>query len=203
MTITPALITAATREWNRWGGSIRPLHGHARIVGTENAPPYVGYVNDYWKIVGKPTWNGNTPQPWSAAFISYCFNTAGAGEGFPYKTGHVDYCRAILEVPGKYPGLALSDPMTTALQASDLLWSARGGGDCPKPPKSYAEAIAALRAGIWFCSHCDIVVETSGKDVDVIGGNVSNSVTKTTYATSHGHISDPRHDWLAVIKNTI
>ena len=204
MPLAPQLIATAADEWKRWGYSVRPLHGPGKIVGKEGVAPYVGYVNDYWRVVGEPTWNGNTPQPWSAAFISFCFKTAGAGNGFPYRAAHAEYCRAILQSPATYPGLALADPATTPLALGDLIWAGRAGSTCPTPPKTYAEAIARLKgANHDFCSHCDIVVELRPGEVDVIGGNVSNSVTRSTYTTRNGCISDARHAWLAVIKNTL
>lgn len=203
MTLAAQLVTTATDEWNRWGCSVVRLHGDKAIGGTETVPPYVSYVNDYWKVVGEPTWNGNTPQPWSAAFISFCFKQAGAGAGFPYATGHVDYCGAILRHPQTYPKLALADPATTAVRPGDLLWAARSGKGCTTPPVGYAAAIAALHAGEWFCSHCDVVVEVRAGEVDVIGGNVSDSVTKTTYAAAGGVIKDGRREWLAVVRNDL
>jgi hypothetical protein len=204
MPLAPKLIAAAEDEWKRWGFSVSPLHKPPKIVGREGVAPYVGYVNDYWRVVGEPTWNGNTPQPWSAAFISFCFKTAGAGTGFPYRAAHAEYCRAILQKPASYPGLALADPAAATLVVGDLIWAARAGPDCPKPPMTHAEAISRLQGPDHdFCSHCDIVVELRQGEVDVLGGNVSNSVTRTTYATSNGHISDHRHAWLAVIKDTI
>jgi hypothetical protein len=200
--LAPQLIATAADEWKRWGFSVRPLHGLGKIVGKEGVAPYVGYVNDYWRVVGEPTWNGNTAEPWSAAFISFCFKTAGAGNGFPYRTAHAEYCRAILQAPATYPGLALADPATTALAVGDLVWAARAGH--PTPPKDYAGAIARLNsANHDFPSHCDIVVELRPGEADVIGGNVSNSVTKSTFVTAAGRITDGRHAWLAVIKNTI
>lgn len=200
MSVKTQLVATALAEWQRWGGSRRPLHGAQVIAGLESNALFTGYVNDYWKVVGQPGWNGNTPQAWSAAFISFCFDRAGAGAGFPYATGHVDYCRAISARPQHYSGLALADPAVTSLAVGDLLWAARTGDGCVVPPKTYDQAGAALKAGAWFCSHCDIVVALGPGHVETIGGNVGNSVTQTTFATSNDEIVDPRHDWLAVIK---
>jgi hypothetical protein len=170
------------------------------IVGKEKAAPYTGYVNEYWTVVGEPTWNGATPQPWSAAFISHCFKKAGAAKNFPYASGHFGYCSSIVKSPKKYP-LTLVDPTSVPLQVGDLLWAARGGGDCPKPPATYGKAVAALKSAAWFCSHCDIVVAVRPGEVDVIGGNVSNSVTRVTYLTTSGVVHDMRHDWIGVIRS--
>lgn len=199
MPIASKLVASSEAEWARWGFSAWPLHGARSIAGKENTTPFVGYVNEYWTVVGEPTWNGTTPQPWSAAFISFCFKGAGAAKKFPYASGHFGYCSSILKSTGKYP-LTLGDPGSTQLQAGDLLWAARTGGNCPKPPTSYTKAVAALKSGAWFCSHSDIVVAVRPGEVDVIGGNVSNSVTKVTYVTAGGCIHDARHDWIGVVR---
>jgi hypothetical protein len=203
MPISAKLVQATEDEWARWGFSTRPLHGPATIAGTEKNAPFVAYVNEYWSVVGQPSWNGNTPQPWSAAFISFCFKAAGAAKQFPYASGHFDYCAAMVRSPKKYPGLKLEDPATAVLAVGDLVWAARSGGDCPTPPGTHAKALAALQSGKWFCSHADIVVAARAGEVDVVGGNVSNSVTKVTYVCAGGRIRDPRHTWLGVVKNSI
>jgi hypothetical protein len=199
MAIGTKLVGVSETEWGRWGYSTWELHKTPVIVGKEKNAPYVGYVNDYWKIVGKPTWNGATPEPWSAAFISFCFKTAGAAKNFPYAAGHVGYCSAILKSPKKYP-LTISDPATTKLQPGDLVWAARSGDKCALPPTTYAKAMSALSKGAWFCSHVDIVVELGSGEVHVIGGNVSNSVTKVSYVATGGCISDTRRDWIGVLR---
>lgn len=202
MPITTKLIDTSTGEWARWGYSTWALHEAPVIAGKEKATPFSGYVSDYWTVVGQPTWNGNTPQAWSAAFISFCFKNAGAGKKFPYASGHAGYCAAILKSPSKYP-LTIEDPASAVLAVGDVIWAARAGDGCVQPPKTYAKAIAALKNGAWFCSHCDIVVGLRTGEADVIGGNVSNSVTKVTYVTADGHIRDTRRDWIGVIKSAI
>ncbi|QOZ51598.1 DUF2272 domain-containing protein [Bradyrhizobium sp. CCBAU 53338] len=201
MSIQSDLLTTATNEWKRWGFSSAPVQGPKSIGGRESEQPYVQFVNDYWVTVGKPARNGKSPYPWSAAFISFCFKTAAAGTGFPYSESHWGYCQAILARPRSYPKLELMTPASSSLSVGDLLWAARGGPDCPTPPDSYDGAIRALRAGNWFCSHADLVVELRDGEVDVIGGNVSDSVTRSSYKTANGKIRDPRHAWLAVIRN--
>lgn len=196
------VMDVARAEWARWGFSVRPLHKPSRIGGVEATAPFIQFVNDYWKVVGEPGWNGHTPQPWSAAFISYCFKNGGSGAMFPYRTAHVEYCRAILASPAKFPELSLVDPATTPMQLGDLLWAARAGSTCPAAPVDFKHATAALKAGGWFCSHCDIVVGIRDHEVDVLGGNVSDSVTQTTYVTDgSGKIADPRHSWLALVRH--
>ena len=114
------LLSVVMDEWKRWGFSIRPLGGLAKIGGRERESPFVSFVNDYWKAVNQPAWNGNTAQPWSAAFISFCFKTAGAGKEFPYNQGHAGYCRSILKSPQKFSMLAIADPATTTVDATSI-----------------------------------------------------------------------------------
>lgn len=201
MPIQAELLTTATNEWKRWGFSSVPIHGSKSIGGRESEQPYVQFVNDYWVTVGQPTRNGKSPYPWSAAFISFCFKSAAAGAGFPYSESHWGYCAEIFAKPKTYPDLKLLDPSSSSLNVGDLLWAARGGSDCPVPPDSFAGAVQSLKKGAWFCSHADVVVELRDGEVDVIGGNVSDSVTKSTYKTVNGRIRDPRHAWLAVVRN--
>lgn len=203
MTFIDDLLAVTLSEWKRWGYSARPIGASSKIGGKEKIPPYVSYVNDYWRAVGHPSWNGNTPQPWSAAFISFCFKTAGAGNAFPYDQGHAGYCAAILRSPATFSKLRIADPASTTVDIGDVLWAARSGDGCKPPPKTHQEAVLALTSGGWFCSHCDIVVEMRQGEIDAIGGNISDSVTKTTFASQAGKITDPRNDWLGVIKNGI
>ena len=201
MAIEEKLLNAANGEWTRWGFSVVPVHAPRAIGGTERNAPFVNFVNDYWKVVGNPDRNGRSPFPWSAAFISFCFKTAGADAKFPYRGGHFDYCAEILKHRDTFAALELADPASAMLEPGDVIWAARAGRDCPRPPSSHSAALADLRNGRWFCSHADIVVALRNGEVDVVGGNVSDSVTRTTYVTVNGHIRDPRHVWLAVIKN--
>ena len=201
MPIQAALLTTVSNEWKRWGHSAVPVHGKKSIGGVESQQPYVQFVNDYWVAVGEPARNGKSPYPWSAAFVSFCFKSAAAGTRFPYNEAHWGYCAAILTEPKTYPGLKLMDASSCTLSPGDLLWAARGGSACPTPPTSYDGAVQALKKGAWFCSHADIVVEVRSGEVDVVGGNVSDSVTKSTYKTVSDKIRDPRHTWLAVVKN--
>ena len=127
MPIAAKLVQAALDEWERWGFSTVPVHGKKAIGGTETKAPYVTFVNSYWKTVGQPTWNGNTKQPWSAAFISFCFSKGQAANAFPYASGHVGYCKAFVRNPGKYPGLRFGDPGVETLALGDLVFAGRSG----------------------------------------------------------------------------
>jgi hypothetical protein len=50
-------------------------------------------------------------------------------------------------------------------------------------------------------SHSDVVVARRAREIDVVGANVLDSVTKKTLRLdSAGHIDDARHFWFAVLK---
>jgi hypothetical protein len=200
------LIGVARREWTRWGGPVERLDG--TLVGfayprMENKSPYWTYVGDYWKAVDSDQ-DGRDAPAWSAAFISYCFKEGGAGNGFPYDQNHSKYVAAIES--GRFAGLSLQDPATTALAPGDLVWASRTGEDCRTPPLTFAAARAEVRrihrgAASTFCSHSDIVVGLRPGEADVIGGNVKQAVTRTTYKLDgEGRISDGRRNFIGVIR---
>lgn len=133
---------------------------------------------------------------WSAAFISYVMQLAGAGDSFPYSETHSDYIDAAARHD---PGVALVAERveTYAPQLGDLICLWRGR------PVTFDE----LPAGR-FPGHCDIVVAIKPGQLDVIGGNVQNAVAmKYIPTTADGHLAtpdgtvvDPYHNWFVVLK---
>ncbi|MHC4043215.1 DUF2272 domain-containing protein [Bradyrhizobium sp. 23AC] len=209
MTIAETVVEMARREWTRWGGPAEMIDG--RLIGftserMEADAPFWTYVGEYWKTVGSHL-DGRDSPAWSAAFISYCFREAGAEKTFPYNENHSLYAAAIDS--GHFPGLSLQDPASTSLAVGDLVWASRRGDGCRAPPRSFTEAkselkkIRAGRAGS-FCSHSDIVVAVRAGEADVIGGNVKNAATRTTYRLDvNGCIRDGRRSFVGVIKNAL
>lgn len=209
MAIQGKLVEAAVREWVRWGGPREDVHSVKRgftSAQMEAQAPYFGYVHDYWQSIGSGL-SGRSPVAWSGAFICFCFKAAGAGKGFPYSDNHSLYCAEI--AAGRSAGLTLADPATTQLAPGDLLWASRTGPDCRRPPVTYKDAIRELgriaaHQADSFCSHSDIVIEVRGGEVDVIGGNVGNAVTRTTYRIdSSGHMADGRRTFIGIVKNAL
>ena len=202
MAIAAQLLKAADQEWQRWGFSKAPLLEAKVIGGIESKQPFAEFVREYWTAVEHPELNGLSASPWSAAFVSFCFAAAGAQKGFPYHIGHWGYCARIVNSPAKFAGLSFEDPAKTVLAPGDIIVAARKG--TPLPPTSFADALQRLRSTKKnFPSHGDIVVEVRPGEVDVIGGNVANSVTKSTYLTVQGRIADQRHVWIGVVKNRL
>ncbi|MER8811259.1 DUF2272 domain-containing protein [Mesorhizobium australicum] len=209
MAFSDDLIKVARREWTRWGGPMEKIDG--TLLGftdprMEAKHPFWTYVGEYWKSIGSNL-DGRDDPAWSAAFICYCFKEAGAKKRFPYQDNHSIYVSQIDS--GKFAGLSLEDPGATPLAFGDLLWASRTGHDCRTPPSSFADAKKELKKirekkADSFCSHCDIVVELRIGEADVIGGNVKQAVTRTTYKLdSQGKIRDGRRNFVGIVKNVL
>jgi hypothetical protein len=201
------LLTTTLGEWEFFGHSTRTIANVWNVAGEEFQDPFRLRVRDYWAAVGQPTWDGATKQPWSGAFISWCFKTAGAGDKFKGNAKHAVYIDRIRRNQSSTSGLKLLDPMTTRVEPGDLVWNPRRTSDTSSVPKTFDEAVARLAVEDFFISHVDIVVETRAGQCDSIGGNVSNkdpggSVTRSTWLLSaDGRIVDPRKTWIGVVKN--
>lgn len=204
------LIATAEREWRYFGGSTRSLDEAWQIVGGRAVEPFKSRVGDYWRAVGRPDWDGGTDEPWSAAFISWCFAIAGAGGLFSPDETHSVYMDRIRRNDGMSEALVLRPPGAATVAPGDLIWNSRQ----PRPsypypgyPLTYEEAMALLDKGMFFASHTDIVVSVGEGECDSIGGNVSNfeaggSVVRSTWRLDEdGRLADPRKSWIGVVKN--
>ena len=138
---------------------------------------------------------------WSAAFIDYVMRIAGAAHRFPYSSNHADYINAAMaHARGQRPALAIAAerPDSYAPQRGDLICLWRG---------TRRIAFDDLPAGN-FPAHCDIVVAVDPGSLDVVGGNVDNSVALKhvpvapdgRLAGPDGAIVDPDHPWFVVIR---
>jgi hypothetical protein len=135
---------------------------------------------------------------WSAAFIDYVMRMAGAGRRFPYSPTHSDYINAARQNAGSSLVISAQAPESYAPQRGDLICMWRGNR-----PIRYAD----LPTGR-FPGHCDMVVAIRAGSLDVIGGNVENSVSmKHIPVTANGHLAnpdgtivDPDYGWFTVLR---
>jgi hypothetical protein len=152
----------------------------------------------------------NNRKPWSAAFITYLFQVAGAGPFFPIATAHSQYVTT-------FKGALSRDTRTHPFQAwplgalvpdvGDVICTWRDADeDTPglQQPVIHGQPISysAINPSSWrhFAGHCDVIVSISGNVVTAIGGNVGNSVQQTPYSTNAAQcIEHPRG--VALIKN--
>ncbi|HMG47708.1 MAG TPA: DUF2272 domain-containing protein [Allosphingosinicella sp.] len=207
--IKRGLIETALDEWDFFGRSTRRLDGRWDVAGDEKDEPYKSRVGLYWRAVGRPELDGGSDEPWSAAFISWCFATAGAGAAFAGHDTHSVYIDRIRRHDGMSPAFVLAPPASAPLAPGDLIWNSRweSEGEDAQAPKSFEAALAELEAGNFFPSHVDIVVAVGAGRCDSIGGNVSNrdpggSVTRSTWRLAADRtIADPRKSWIGVVRN--
>lgn len=178
----------------------------------ETVEPFASRVANYWLAIPSAQYNdlvkkfakakgkldGTVDLAWSAAFISYCMQMAGAGSSFPYAPGHVTWM--ILSIKNRKAN-KLKAPLVgyrlgeIPLQPGDLIGRPREEG------VTYDNAVAKG----WFVSHSDIVVEIdkANKVAYVVGGNVGQSVSKAKVTIDdQGRLTDT-DGWIVHIQNNI
>ncbi|UUX48328.1 DUF2272 domain-containing protein [Nisaea acidiphila] len=196
MTFASALVAVAEREWALMGRTERDLDGRViQAGGRENVEPYASRIGTYWRIgAGRDDLTGHHRDwPWSAAFVCFCMQRAGAGEAFPRTAGHATYIHKAVRAAkdgGAAPFIG-HRPTDRAPAPGDILTYSRG--DLPVDYDALPD---------WFSSHGDIVTGVEDGAVTVIGGNVSDAVTRRKFRLDgDGIIADPRLHWITVIAN--
>ncbi len=115
--------------------------------------------------------------PWSSAFISYLMSQAQmTAQQFNYSSAHWEYIKTAFEQPPGYAYQAC-DPRRTVPRVGDLLCYSRG----PFSLKNFDQWRQAIHnSSFSAASHCEAVIEvdTDAKKIEVIGGNVMQSVTR-------------------------
>ncbi|HEX2150410.1 MAG TPA: DUF2272 domain-containing protein [Stellaceae bacterium] len=207
-----AVVQIALREWRAFGQQI--VYPDTELpFDNERLEGLWQRVGEYWwlalpmgadeqGLTGKHNQNGIVFPPeqdgrfaWSAAFVSYVMRMAGAGGRFPYSGTHADYINAARLNPGRL--VAAERPEAYAPQRGDLICLWRG-------QKLSFEDLPAGR----FASHCDIVVAIRPGLLEVIGGNVENSVALRRIPVASdgrlvgpdGRVVDPDHPWFVVLR---
>lgn len=197
--IVPKLISVCDAEWDFFEGSEIRLDGTSKVGKKEYEDGAWQRVGDYWKFIGggyKHLTGKDRGTPWSAAFISWCMNDAGAGVNFPYSAGHAKYInQAIKNAKNGTVGASLiGHPLKGyKLKVGDLIGYWRGDTKI-----TFDNAIQVA----WYQSHADIVVDVTAGLAYTIGGNVMHSVTKRAVKLSpDGELADKRENWFVVIEN--
>ena len=161
----------------------------------ENESGAIERVNEYWQNVGRDDLDGTDRDwPWSAAFISWVMKEAGASDRFEYSASHSTYIADA--VASRKNGDSDAAFIAYRLdeyspQVGDLVGFSRQAGitfDSQPPYKSHTDIVVAVRDG----------------EIDVIGGNTSDSVTLRTFQTdAQGRLIDPSRDWFVVLSNQL
>ncbi len=162
----------ARLEYSRWAGR------------SELSPDMRFTLIGYWKALGlskiQAEKNVDSRVFWSAAFISFIVRASGAGSLFKYSDTHTDYVAAAKRnrVAGnKKNPFWLYRVSEIAPRVGDLICNARNS------------------SGVTFDnvdtrghqdSHCDVVVAVHAGFIEVIGGNVGDTVTLRKIRTGSG-----------------
>jgi hypothetical protein len=203
-----ALIARATREWEFFGRQTVVFKGSEESIPHVGAwedddAGYSGRVNAYWRAAGKPNLDGmDCRQPWSAAFVSYLMQGAGVPEGqFTRAPAHWIYLASLID-QSDYPGRFFVPRRIQDYSPNpgDLVCASRGSSR-PSSFDGYTSSWALEGAN----THCDLVVAKNGQGLEVIGGNVRNSVSKSTFELdTQGHLLPvPRRPWFVILQNRL
>lgn len=189
-----ALISNANKEWKLWGSPL-VVGGKVKESGEfECTSIYKERVGEYWKKGTGNNYDGcDRKQAWSSAFISFIMKKSGAGNEFPYSSAHNDYIRPFIQnrkqnINSDFKGYRLHEVKP---KRGDLVCYGRQTGVTYDSTNSYK-------------GHCDIVVDVNRKkrNIEVIGGNVSDGVTKRVLSIDkQGYLNDKNNDWFTIIKN--
>jgi hypothetical protein len=191
------IIELARQEWDFFGKQEFDLQGRTIRRGRkETDEGFWQHVGVYWlEGTGKHLTGKNDDFPWSATFVSFVMRKAGAGDRFKYSAQHSVYIRAAIVAKTKTKtaagmwGFRLSE---RAPEPGDLICYAR------EPGVGYDTPSADYK------SHADIVVARHDDEIEVIGGNVGNSVTlKHLAVDDDGLLIDPQFEWFAVLQNRL
>lgn len=212
-----AICRSALQEWEHWGRSTLNLITGVREIGkTEKSSGFAEYVyGTYYLDVVKKADPGNRQNmidriaerkkphyPWSAVAISCIMKNAGiTKEQFRFSQRHSTYIRAAVkakksgDTAAAYWGFRIDEAVP---RAGDLIGHGRGN-------LTFEEAQELYDREGSYESHADIVVEARPGEIDVIGGNVSESVTKKTLATDpkSGILTDRSFPWFVVMKRRL
>lgn len=177
------IAALANREWLKWGRGTRK----------ETDPALRPTLQAYWSatpggVPRVPNWW--TAKPWSAAFISWVMRQAGAGNAFKRSGGHSYYIAAAKQnrISNSSNPIKAYRVSEASPRVGDLVCRARAGSGA-----TYDN----IRGGM--STHCDFVTAVRPGAIEVIGGNVSNSVGKKTIRTNAaGRIVKP--GFFAVIR---
>lgn len=171
-TLQARIVSIALRELARWGDGSR----------SETDTAMASALRDYWTGLGLSTSDANqriaNRTAWSAAFVSWVMREAGAGAAFGYSAAHRVYVGA-----GKAARSAGDQSRFQSFRVSEA--TPEPGDVIVADRFNDAGACAGttfdnVDNGTEWPTHGDIVVSRSGVTIEVVGGNVSDSVKRKT-----------------------
>ncbi len=199
------LLAVANKEWDYWGRSTFNVATGAKHIGhTDDEENYAEYVIRNYNKAG-----GGSPSVydiqndhyyWSAVGISYFFKTAGFKKSqFPFSEAHSTWIKAFVkarkaDTPALYHAFRLIETEASP-QVGDLVGYTYAKNTTFEQAQAYYDKTGN------YPSHTDLVVTRRTREIDVIGANVLDSVTKKTIKlTANGLIADRSHKWFVVMR---
>ena len=182
------------REWKFFGSQTYDTEGRLVKRGiSEEDPRVFKRVGYFWeKGTGLLLDGRDQDWPWSAAFISTVHEDAEVGPQFFRSPAHARYIRdAIFKKQAGIEDAAYWGHRLTerAPQVGDMVCYSRQKG------------VSYDRQPLRYQSHADIVTAVRPGEIDVVGGNVGNSVSKKSVKTDeNGLIVDENYNWFAVLE---
>ena len=177
------LIQGALSEWNIFNQG----------AGKETVEPYTSRIGEYWRALdSRSTLDGDdTDAYWSAAFISFIARNAGYND-FIFSDAHSRYIRD-------------AKSKRNSGDANAPFWLFRIGEHKPKVGDMVCQWRDSVRTFEdlpgRFPSHCDVIVEINEGIAKAIGGNVSQSVSRTDFSLNDRGFLRPQRAVFAVMRN--
>jgi hypothetical protein len=181
------LATIAQQQFNRF-----------RLL-RENQPPLSNQIQKYWTDLGIPF--GSVSVPWSAVFVSWCVQQAGANAAqFRFSARHSEFVHFAIQNAQNGTGVFHGRRVSSyAPKVGDILQNNRAGNNF-----DFAHA-TANRA---YVSHSAIVMEVGvdnvGKYLRTIGGNEADSVgLKEVRLNANGVVKNASGLYISVIETLL
>ncbi len=197
------VIGLALSEWHYFGRQTVYLDAHRERIDPvgywEDDEARAGRIRQYWQVVGRPQLSGyDCQEPWSAAFMSWLMRTAGvAATAFPPADAHWVYLNAIQDQAQQPDALFIPHPLAQySPRPGDLVCAYRESPDTIQRLELLPRIPPNTRL------HCDLVIKTDSDSIEIIGGNVRNSVSKTIMPlASHGRLHPlPKRHWFMAVE---
>jgi hypothetical protein len=201
------VVRIANEEWVFFGNHVYDQDDGYLEEGDDRA--WQRIAEEYWQTQGIERIDIDTLEevrdpnnPWSAAFISWVMQEAGAGDQFNYSQRHAEYINQAIEDRESDAAFIRYRIEEYSPQVGDLIGANRSEDD--GITVTYDTAV-----GNDYASHVDIVVATRDGEIDVIGGNVEQSVTlRTLQVDPEGKLINPddgdeTDDFFVVIDNRL
>ncbi len=210
-----ALLASAGREWKHWGEATWNTITSAKTrTHRDDDEAFAKYILETYVPMGGVSTTveaiADDDFPWSAVSLSFILKQGGVTKNlFAFSASHSVYVREAVrarqtEDASKFYWAYRRDEEEVGAipEPGDLICRARPNSD--SEILTEAKALARFDATGAYKSHADLVVAKRPGEIDVIGGNVRDTVTKRTVAiNSDGKLLNDKFFWFAILKKRL